>query len=144
MTFEDFNLSKQLLKAINDLSFDKPTTIQEKAFSVIKSGKDVVGLAQTGTGKTFAFLLPILELLKYSNQFDGTLTNINSTILFDCNGRIIYNDEKNSESSTVEKFLLESNYKTKFLNVGICDESFEYFFEDHPYILSFSAKKIKF
>jgi len=70
MTFEDFNLSKQLLKAINDLSFDKPTTIQEKAFSVIKSGKDVVGLAQTGTGKTFAFLLPILELLKYSNQFD--------------------------------------------------------------------------
>jgi ATP-dependent RNA helicase RhlE len=70
MTFEDFNISKQLQKAINDLGFDKPTTIQEKAFSVIKSGKDVVGLAQTGTGKTIAFLLPILELLKYSNQFD--------------------------------------------------------------------------
>lgn len=70
MTFEEFNISKQLQKAINDLGFDKPTTIQEKAFSVIKSGKDVVGLAQTGTGKTIAFLLPILELLKYSNQFD--------------------------------------------------------------------------
>jgi len=70
MEFSEFNIGKQLLKAINDLGFEKPTTIQEKAFSVIKSGKDVVGLAQTGTGKTIAFLLPILELLKYSNQFE--------------------------------------------------------------------------
>lgn len=70
MVFSDFNIGKQLVKAINDLGFDKPTTIQEKAFSVIKSGKDVVGLAQTGTGKTIAFLLPILELLKYSNQYE--------------------------------------------------------------------------
>jgi ATP-dependent RNA helicase RhlE len=64
------NLSKQLLKAVNDLGFETPTTIQEKAFSVIMSGKDVVGLAQTGTGKTIAFLLPILNLLKFSHQIE--------------------------------------------------------------------------
>ncbi|CAF0712145.1 unnamed protein product [Brachionus calyciflorus] len=80
---------------------------------------------------------------KYSNQFDDTLSNINTKIYFDCNDRIIYNNETNADSATVEKFLLESNYKTKFLNVGICDESFKYFFEDHPNIMSFSAKKIK-
>lgn len=70
MTFSDLKLSKQLLKAVNDLGFQHPTTIQSKAFSVIMSGKDVVGLAQTGTGKTLAFLLPILNQLKYSNQIE--------------------------------------------------------------------------
>ena len=70
MTFRDLNLSKQLLKAIDSLGFEHPTTIQSKAFSVIMSGRDVVGLAQTGTGKTLAFLLPILNLLKYSNQIE--------------------------------------------------------------------------
>jgi len=70
MTFSELNLSKQLLKAVNDLGFETPTTIQNSAFSVIMSGKDVVGLAQTGTGKTLAFLLPLLNLLKYSNQIE--------------------------------------------------------------------------
>ena len=70
MTFSELNLSKQLLRAVDDLGFDQPTTIQSKAFSVIMSGKDVVGLAQTGTGKTLAFLLPLLNLLKYSNQIE--------------------------------------------------------------------------
>jgi ATP-dependent RNA helicase RhlE len=68
MTFNELNLSKQLLKAVMDLGFERPTTIQNKAFSVVMSGRDVVGLAQTGTGKTMAFLLPLLNLLKYSNQ----------------------------------------------------------------------------
>jgi len=67
-TFEDFNLPKQLLNAINDLGFSKPTPIQEEVFNTILSGKDVVGIAQTGTGKTIAFLLPILKELKYSEQ----------------------------------------------------------------------------
>jgi len=70
MTFSELNLNKQLLKALNDLGFEHPTTIQSKAFSVVMSGKDVVGLAQTGTGKTLAFLLPILNLLKFSNQIE--------------------------------------------------------------------------
>jgi ATP-dependent RNA helicase RhlE len=67
-TFKDLNLSKQLLNALTDIGFDSPTPIQEKAFPVIMSGKDVVGIAQTGTGKTFSYLLPILRQITFSEQ----------------------------------------------------------------------------
>lgn len=67
-TFENFNLSKQLQFAINDLAFDRPTPIQEQAYPVILSGKDIVGIAQTGTGKTLAYMLPILQQLEFSKQ----------------------------------------------------------------------------
>ncbi|QLE03002.1 DEAD/DEAH box helicase [Galbibacter sp. BG1] len=67
-SFEDFKISKQLGYAIEDLGFEKPTPIQEKAFPVVMSGKDVIGIAQTGTGKTFAYMLPILQQLKFSKQ----------------------------------------------------------------------------
>lgn len=65
MTFKDLDLSNQLHYAIEDLRFENPTPIQEQAFSVIRSGKDVVGIAQTGTGKTFGYMLPILRDLKF-------------------------------------------------------------------------------
>ncbi|MBQ0734105.1 DEAD/DEAH box helicase [Aquimarina celericrescens] len=68
MTFQDLNISTQLLNALDDLGFDTPTPIQEQAFSPVMSGKDVVGIAQTGTGKTYAYMLPILRMLKYSVQ----------------------------------------------------------------------------
>lgn len=61
MTFEELNLNKPLMAALKDLNFTTPTTIQQKAFSVIMSGRDVCGIAQTGTGKTFAYLLPCLR-----------------------------------------------------------------------------------
>ena len=61
MIFEELNLSNALLKALGDLEFVNPTPIQEKAFPVVMSGKDVIGIAQTGTGKTLAYLLPILR-----------------------------------------------------------------------------------
>lgn len=64
-TFEQFNLPKSLQKAIDDLGFITPTPIQEKSFNMILSGKDVMGIAQTGTGKTFAYLLPILKQWKF-------------------------------------------------------------------------------
>ncbi|MGG7035109.1 MAG: DEAD/DEAH box helicase [Flavobacterium sp.] len=67
--FEQFNLPKSLQKAIDDLGFTTPTPIQEKSFSVIMSGRDMMGIAQTGTGKTFAYLLPLLK------QYKFTLTN---------------------------------------------------------------------
>jgi ATP-dependent RNA helicase RhlE len=69
-SFEDFVLNKQLNNAVVELGFGKPTPIQEKAFPVINSGKDMVGIAQTGTGKTFAYLLPILNGLKFSKQLN--------------------------------------------------------------------------
>ena len=68
MTFEDLNLSQPLLNALTDLGYTTPTTIQRKAFPVIMSGRDVCGIAQTGTGKTIAYLLPCLRLLKYAKD----------------------------------------------------------------------------
>ncbi len=68
MTFKDLDLSNQLQYAIEDLGFLTPTPIQEQAFPVVRSGKDVVGIAQTGTGKTFGYMLPILRDLKFSTQ----------------------------------------------------------------------------
>jgi ATP-dependent RNA helicase RhlE len=65
-TFEQFNLPKSLQKAIDDLGFTSPTPIQERSFSVIASGRDMMGIAQTGTGKTFAYLLPLLKLYKFT------------------------------------------------------------------------------
>ncbi len=68
VAFENFNLTKQLLNAIIDLGFEKPTPIQTETYSMILSGKDVVGIAQTGTGKTLAYMLPLLQNLKFSKQ----------------------------------------------------------------------------
>ncbi|MDO7613092.1 MAG: DEAD/DEAH box helicase [Crocinitomicaceae bacterium] len=67
-TFEDFNIKKQLRKAIDELGFEKPTPIQQASYSTILGGFDFVGIAQTGTGKTIAYLLPILQDLKFSDQ----------------------------------------------------------------------------
>lgn len=68
MSFKDLNLNTPLYNALDDLGFTEATPIQEQAFNVIASGKDVVGIAQTGTGKTFAYMLPILKNLKFSKQ----------------------------------------------------------------------------
>lgn len=68
MTFEELNLTKPLLNALQDAGYTTPTTIQAKAFSVIMSGKDVLGIAQTGTGKTVAYLLPSIKHWKYDKE----------------------------------------------------------------------------
>ena len=68
MTFDDLNLNSPLLNALSDLGYKNPTTIQYKAFPVIMSGRDVCGIAQTGTGKTFAYLLPMMRLWKYQKD----------------------------------------------------------------------------
>jgi len=66
-TFEQFNLPKSVQKAIDELGFTTPTPIQEKSFATIMSGRDMMGIAQTGTGKTFAYLLPLLKLYKFTH-----------------------------------------------------------------------------
>ena len=70
MNFQDLNLNTPLWNALEDLGFSTATPIQEQAFSPIMSGRDVVGIAQTGTGKTLAYLLPLLRMLKYSEQIN--------------------------------------------------------------------------
>lgn len=67
-SFEDFKIKKQLKNAVKDLGITKPTPIQKESYSPILAGADFVGIAQTGTGKTFAYLLPILQDLKFSDQ----------------------------------------------------------------------------
>ena len=66
--FDDFSLPKPLLVALEKLNISKPTPIQVKTFSPILSGRDIMGIAQTGTGKTLAYLLPILKDYKYSSS----------------------------------------------------------------------------
>src|SRR6478609_3341334 len=66
--FSDLNISKPLMRALLDMGMDTATPIQVKSMPVIMSGKDAVGIAQTGTGKTFAYLLPILRQLPFSDQ----------------------------------------------------------------------------
>lgn len=69
-TFADFKLNKQLLNAIKDVNYVNPTPIQEKVIPLFLNGQDVIGIAQTGTGKTAAFLLPLLMKIKFA-QPDG-------------------------------------------------------------------------
>ena len=68
MEFSDLNISKQMLRALDDMGFKATTDIQSKSFSTIMSGRDVVGIAQTGTGKTIAYLLPLLRLWKFTKD----------------------------------------------------------------------------
>ena len=63
-TFEDLKLKKQLKNALADLGFENPTPIQQESYSTILGGFDFVGIAQTGTGKTIAYLLPLIQDLK--------------------------------------------------------------------------------
>ncbi|WP_461452411.1 DEAD/DEAH box helicase [Mucilaginibacter sp.] len=64
--FEDFNFNRQILNAIADAGYTEATPIQQKAIPPIMNGQDVMGIAQTGTGKTAAYMLPIIMRLKYA------------------------------------------------------------------------------
>jgi ATP-dependent RNA helicase RhlE len=68
MAFTELNLSNPLLNALNDMGYHRPTTIQHKAFATAMSGADVCGIAQTGTGKTIAYLLPCLRQWKFTKD----------------------------------------------------------------------------
>lgn len=69
-SFNDFKLNRQLLDAISDMGYTAPTAIQQKAIPAILGGQDVMGIAQTGTGKTAAYLLPLLRILNYPQGDD--------------------------------------------------------------------------
>jgi ATP-dependent RNA helicase RhlE len=64
--FEEFNLNRQILNAVEDAGFTVATPIQEKAIAPVLSGQDICGIAETGTGKTAAYVLPMLMQLKYA------------------------------------------------------------------------------
>ena len=61
--FESLGLSKKLLQAVESEGYTTPTPVQEQSIPPLLAGRDVLGVAQTGTGKTAAFALPVLQLL---------------------------------------------------------------------------------
>ncbi len=63
MTFEELHLSKNILEALSDEGYTQPTPIQQQAIPVVMEGRDLIGCAQTGTGKTAAFAIPIIHSL---------------------------------------------------------------------------------
>ncbi len=70
-SFDDFKFNKQIRTAISEAGYTEPTPIQVKAIPPILAGQDVMGIAQTGTGKTAAFVLPILMKLRYAQGMDA-------------------------------------------------------------------------
>src|SRR5512132_776974 len=62
MTFMDLQLSSSVLRAVADAGYEKPTPIQQQAIPVILEGRDILGCAQTGTGKTASFTLPMIDI----------------------------------------------------------------------------------
>src|SRR3954465_1434987 len=63
MSFADLGLSDELLRAVNEAGYDDPTPIQRQAIPPVLMGKDIIGIAQTGTGKTAGFVLPMIDIL---------------------------------------------------------------------------------
>ena len=68
MGFDKLGLCKKVLKGINKAGYEKPTPIQEKSIPIILDGNDILGSAQTGTGKTAAYAIPIIDLLLKSKK----------------------------------------------------------------------------
>ncbi|MBT0549571.1 DEAD/DEAH box helicase [Riemerella anatipestifer] len=73
ITFADFELPEKILDILADLELFEPTPIQQKSFKPILSGRDIMGIAQTGTGKTLAYLLPVLKNWKYNKSGNPTV-----------------------------------------------------------------------
>jgi superfamily II DNA/RNA helicase len=68
MTFADLGLSDELLRAVTDSGYDEPTPIQRAAIPSVLMGKDLIGIAQTGTGKTASFVLPMIDILHHGRS----------------------------------------------------------------------------
>jgi len=80
MTFKELNIIEPVLKALNEKGYTHPTPIQQQAIAPALDNRDILGLAQTGTGKTAAFSLPIIQQL-YSNKVHGKKRDIRALIL---------------------------------------------------------------
>lgn len=82
MTFKELSIVEPILKALNKKGYKNPTLIQEKAIPLALLGKDILGIAQTGTGKTAAFTIPIIQQLikknSNSNKKNNQSLNLNS------------------------------------------------------------------
>ena len=73
MTFKDLNITEPILKAIEEKGYTSPTPIQVKAIPAALTGKDILGCAQTGTGKTAAFAIPVIQHLQAGKERDKSI-----------------------------------------------------------------------
>ena len=81
MTFNEMGIISPILQALQDEGYTQPTPIQEQAIPIILEQRDILGCAQTGTGKTAAFAIPILQLLQAQKDAGNTNTGIKVLIL---------------------------------------------------------------
>lgn len=81
MQFKDLNIMPEIIKALEKENYDIPTPIQEEAIPVILSGRDLLGCAQTGTGKTAAFAIPTIQLLSEEKVSRGAKQNIRALVV---------------------------------------------------------------
>ncbi len=81
MTFENLNLTPSILKALKDQNYSQPTSIQEKAIPLVLERKDVLGSAQTGTGKTAAFAIPIIQHLENDDNRSSGRRRVKSLVV---------------------------------------------------------------
>src|SRR5690606_19227770 len=68
MIFEDLNIIKPILQAVKEIGYNSPSPIQQQAIPIVLSGSDLIGCAQTGTGKTAAFAIPALQRISLSKE----------------------------------------------------------------------------
>jgi len=81
MKFRDLQIIEPIQKALKDQGYDQPTPIQEQSIPILLTGKDLLGCAQTGTGKTAAFAIPILQHLSDSHETDNPRRSIRSLVI---------------------------------------------------------------
>src|SRR5262249_30742064 len=81
MSFDSLGLSAELLRAVKEQGYDTPTPIQTRAIPVVLSGRDLMGAAQTGTGKTAGFTLPLLQRLQITPAPAGHKHPVRALIL---------------------------------------------------------------
>ena len=78
MTFEEFGLSEEVMQGLDAMNFQEATPVQEQTIPVILQKKDLIACAQTGTGKTAAYILPLLNLL---TEFPGSGDKVRAVIV---------------------------------------------------------------
>lgn len=153
MDFYDLDLSDQVLDALDDMNFTECTPIQEHAIPVILEGRDMIGVAQTGTGKTAAFLLPILSKLsdggypekainciimsptrELAQQIDQAMEgfsyymNVSSVAVYGGNDGIRYEQEKRGLSMGADVIIATPGRLISHLSLGNVDLSKVSFF----------------
>jgi superfamily II DNA/RNA helicase len=148
LTFRELELSAELLEGIESMNFTKPTPIQAESIPQILQGKDVIGIAQTGTGKTAAFVLPVIDsIIKTRDKHTGTraliivptrelalqidqaveaysyFTGVSSVAIYGGGDGNDFNNEKRAITSGVEIIVATPGRLISHMNVGYVDFS---------------------